>query len=668
MLNTNNQKEALEIQKNLISNLVEYLNNASTMYYYGNPIINDSEYDEKLKTLENLEKETGYILSSSPTQHAGYIIKDKINIVEHSSPMLSLKKVHNKEEILSFLNNKVGVMSLKLDGLTIRATYENGELVKLETRGNGHEGNDVLFHAKSFINIPMKINTNNRFVVDGECIICTNDFEKINEFSDVKYENPRNLAAGTLSGLDTEVSSKRYLRFVVWNVVEGGIYNSFISNLNLASDFGFTVVPCQMIFVNNNRISNEVYIEELLDKNKKLAENYNYPIDGAVIKYDNINYSNNCRNTEKCYGYAVAYKYEDETVETFLKDIEWTMGTNKLTPVAVFYTVYLSGSNIERASLHNIYCIEDLKLGIGDKITIKKSNMIIPQIAENLTKSNSYVVPKKCPYCGEDTIVKQDGISKELYCTNENCQGKLLSRLTRFVSKQCFNIKGLSEAILKKFIELNFVKEPIDIFNLYMHEDEIKKLDGFGEKSVQKLLQAIEDSRKIKLNNFINALNIPMVGSGISKLIAKYCKEFVDNFFEKLRNNFDWSQLDGIGEEINSSIYNWKKNNFEKSLRLSSYCFLNSSMEIGFKTSKEINTLNGKTFCITGKLNKYNNRDELIKDIEEHGGKYVSSVTKKTDYLINNDTESMSSKNKKAKEVGCKIISEEDYNDMKLPF
>lgn len=668
MLNTNNQKETLEFQKQIISNLVEYLNNVSTMYYYGNPIINDAEYDKYLKTLENLEKETGYILSASPTQHAGYIIKDKINIVEHSSPMLSLKKVHNKEEILSFLNGKVGVMSLKLDGLTIRATYENGELVKLETRGDGHKGNDVLFHAKSFINIPMKIKTNNRFVVDGECIIGTNDFEKINKFSDVKYENPRNLAAGTLSGLDTEVSSKRYLRFVVWNVVEGGIYNSFISNLNIANDLGFTVVPCQIIFVNNHRVSNEVYIEELLDKNKKLAENYNYPIDGAVIKYDNINYSNNFSNTEKYYGYAVAYKYEDETVETFLKDIEWTMGTNKLTPVAVFYTVYLSGSNVERASIHNISCIEDLKLGIGDKITIKKSNMIIPQIAENLTKSNSYIIPKKCPYCGEDTIVKQDGISKELYCTNENCKGKLLSRLTRFVSKQCFNIKGLSEAILKRFIELNFVKEPIDIFNLYMHEDEIKKLDGFGEKSVQKLLQAIEDSRTIKLENFINALNIPMVGSGTSKIIAKCCDGFVDKFFERLINDVDWSKLDGIGEEINSSIYNWKKDNFDQTLRLSSYCFWSFQIDIGFKMPKVVDTLNGKTFCITGKLNKYNNRDELIKDIEEHGGKYVSSVTKKTDYLINNDTESMSSKNKKAKKVGCKIISEDDYEDMKLPF
>lgn len=663
-----NVKETSEIQRKMISTLVEYLNNANTMYYYGNPIIDDAEYDEQLRTLENLEKETGYVLSSSPTQHAGYIVKDKINVVKHSSPMLSLKKVHNKEEILSFLNGQVGVMSLKLDGLTIRATYENGELVKLETRGNGYEGNDVLFHAKSFINIPMKINTNNRFVVDGECIICYEDFEKINKFSETKYENPRNLAAGTLSGLDTEVSSKRYLRFVVWNVVEGGISNSFISNLNLANDLGFTVVPCQAIFVNNNRVSNEVYIEELLDKNKKLAENYNYPIDGAVIKYDNINYSNNCSNTEKCYGYAVAYKYEDETVETILRDIEWTMGTNKLTPVAIFDPVYLSGSTVERASIHNISCLQALKLGKGDRITIKKSNMIIPQISDNLTKSNTYQIPISCPYCGFATKIKQDGISKELYCINENCRGKLLSRLTRFVSKQCFNIKGLSEAILKRFIELDFVKEPTDIFNLYMHEDEIKKLDGFGEKSVQKLLQAIESSRTIKLENFINALNIPMVGSGVSKLISKCCNGFVDKFFERLRNNFDWSQLDGIGEEINSSIYNWKKNNFEQSLRLSSYCFWNFQIDIGMKMQVVIDTLKGKTFCITGKLNKYNNRDELIKDIEEHGGKYVSSVTKKTDYLINNDTESMSSKNKKAKEFGCKIISEEDYNDMKLPF
>lgn len=640
-------------QKQRIEVLVTLLNKANIAYYTsGNPIMTDDMWNDYFEELKFLENETGYILTGSPTQYAGYEIVDKINKVVHTFPMLSLDKIHTTDEIKKFMGDKECICSLKLDGLTIRATYINGELNKLETRGNGEVGSDITYHKKSFLNIPLKINKFGTYIVDGECIIKTDDFETINEQSDIKFENPRNLAAGTLSTLDTSISSKRYLRFVVWNVIKDvDRTNSFSKNLKNANKLGFTVVPFQTI-------NNSSDLEMVLDNVKKLASNFNYPIDGAVFSYDDINFGLSLGNTTHHFNHSTAFKYDDQKYKTRLKKIIWSMGTNKLTPVAIFDPVRIDGSTIEKASLHNISYIKKLKLGIWDNISVYLANMIIPQISENFTQSNTFEIPTICPYCGMPTEIRKDGIAEELYCVNPYCQAKLENRCERFVSKECMDIDGLSKATLKIFIDNGWIKHPFDIYyHLYNFKKDITNLDGFGAKSVNKLFTSIEKSRQITLNRFINAMNIPMVGKTTAKLIAKKCHNDIKNFMEKCQNGFDWTQIDTIGYTINQSIHTWyEKYNQEVRDFIDNCLIFETPIE-----DKGENKLEGKSICITGKLEKYSNRNSLVSDIEKYGGNVCSGVTKKTDYLLTNDTTSGSSKNKKAKELNIPIITEEEF-------
>lgn len=643
-------------KKQRIIVLVNLLNKANVAYYTsGNPIMTDDMWNDYFEELKSLEKETGYILSGSPTQYAGYRIVDKIDKVVHTFPMLSLNKIHTVDEIKKFVNNKDCICSLKMDGLTIRATYLNGELDKLETRGNGEIGSDITYHKKSFLNIPLHIEKKGKYIIDGECIIKTDDFERINKQSDVKFENPRNLAAGTLSTLDTSISSKRYLRFIAWNVIEDvDQTNSFSMNLKNANKLGFTVVPWQPI--NNNSD-----LETILDNVKKLASNFDYPIDGAVFSYDDIAYGMSLGNTTHHFNHSVAYKYNDEKYKTTLKDIVWSMGTDKLTPVAIFNPVRIDGSTVEKASLHNISYIKKLKLGIGDNISVYLANMIIPQISENFTQSNTFEIPTTCPYCGMPTEIREDGIAEGLYCVNPYCQAKLESKCERFVSKPCMNIDGLSKATLKIFIQKGWIKHPFDIYyHLYDFKKDMMELDGFGTKSVNKLFMAIEKSRQITLNRFINAMNIPMVGKTTAKLISEKCHNDIKDFIKKCQNEFDWTQIDTIGDTINQSIHTWyKKYNQEVRDFIDNCLIFETPIE-----DKGENKLEGKSICITGKLEKYSNRNALVSDIEKYGGNICSGVTKKTDYLLTNDTTSGSSKNKKAKELNILIITEEEFITM----
>lgn len=635
-----------------IQALVEKLNKANIAYYNsGTPIITDDLWDTYFKELQTLEQETGYILTNSPTQYVGYQTVDVVKKVSHVSPMLSLNKVHTVEEIKKFMNEEICLCSLKMDGLTIRATYKDGMLDRLETRGNGIVGTDITYHKNSFVNIPLKIKEKGTYVIDGECIIKTDDFETINENSPQKFENPRNLAAGTLSNQDTSISAKRFLRFIAWNVIKGErLTNSFSQNLQDAENLGFTVVPFQMIYSGSD-------LNKILDNVKKIASNYCYPIDGAVISIDDRAKGRSLGKTEHHFNHSIAYKYEDEVYPTILRDIEWSMGTEKLTPVAIFDPIRIDGSTVERASLHNITYLKKLKLGIGDTITIFKANAIIPQVKENLTQSDSYKIPLVCPICGSPTSVKYDGICEELCCSNLTCEGKLLSRCIKFVSKECMDIDGLSGATLEKFIQLNYITHPFDIYTkLPTFKDEIMKLDGFGKTSTINLFQAIENSKNILLDHFINAMNIPLVGKATSKLIAKQCNYDIDTFMHLLEDKFNWHTIDTIGLETNRSIYNWYQDN---QMQIKDFIKI-LSFE---KVTENINTniLNGKAICVTGKLIYYPNRNELISDIEKFGGTVCTGVSKKTDYLLTNDTESGSSKNKKAKELNIPVITEEDF-------
>lgn len=641
-----NKKQRIEI-------LVNILNKANIAYYTtGNPIMSDALWDSYFEELKSLENETGYILTGSPTQYAGYEILNKVDKVKHIIPMLSLNKIHTIDEVKKFINNQNCLCSLKLDGLTIRATYINGTLSKLETRGNGEIGSDITYHKKSFLNLPNNINKKGTYIIDGEGIIKIDDFETINEQSSIKFENPRNLVSGTLAALDTSISAKRYLRFIVWNVIEDiEKTNSFSQNLNNAKELGFSIVPFQIINDNSD-------LNIILDNVKKLASNFYYPIDGAVFSYDNIKYGMSLGNTTHHFNHSVAYKYTDQKYKTILKNIIWSMGTDKLTPVAIFDPVRIDGSTVEKASLHNVSYIKKLKLGIGDHITIYLANMIIPQVDENFTKSNTYEIPKVCPYCGMPTEIRKEGIAEELYCINPYCQAKLESRCERFVSKACMDIDGLSKSTLRIFIQNGWIKHPFDIYyHLYDFKKDMINIDGFGIKSVNNLFTAIERSRQITLNKFINAMNIPMVGKTTSKIIAEKCNNDIKNFIEKCENQFDWTQLDTIGDVINQSIQIWYKKYNEKVKDFIDNCLI---FELPNQVKTE-NKLKGKSICITGKLEKYANRNDLILDIEKYGGKVCSGVTKKTDYLLTNDTTSGSSKNKKAKELNIPIITENEF-------
>lgn len=654
------------IERNMMMGMINILNEAAEAYYNtGNPIMSDEMFDMKLEDLRQFEEETGFVFSNSPTQRVGAKVLTELNKVAHTSPMLSLDKCHNVDELLKFINNKETIASIKLDGLTCRLTYKDGRLVLAETRGNGVVGSDITEHVKKFLNVPMKIQMDGTYTIDGEAIILDDDFAEINKCND--YKNSRNLASGSLAVLDTSLVAKRRLRFYGWDVIEGGNSDNLTDNLNDAESLGFSVVP---FWYPVNLESKK--LQSTLDYVFEYASDEGLPCDGVVFKFNDIEYGKSLGKTEHHFRNGIAYKKEDDVYKTKLIDVEWNCSkSGQLTPVAIFEPVDIDGSIVNRASLHNVSIFEDLNLCIDDTIEIYKANMIIPQIKRNVSaEQRQYIkaieaptidIPEYCPICGYKTKIKQDNNSKVLVCTNENCKGKLLSKLTHYVSKNAMDIKGLSESTLEKFIELGWINDFKDIYLLKHHAAEIVKFDGFGETSTKKLLNSIEKSRITTLDRFIYSLSIPLIGRSASKTIAEYFNYdfngLLDNFgFWK---SFDWTTLDGFGKAMSDSMDKFITDNVTK-------YFVDLPGYLIFKkpeTTSSSNSLEGKVFCITGSLNYFTNRDEVKEKIESLGGKVSNTVNAKTDYLVCNEA-SNSSKYKKAQSLGVKIVNEDELIKM----
>ena len=651
------------VERKIMLGMIDILNKASEAYYSGNPIMDDDTFDARLKDLQEFEKETGIIYSNSPSINVGAKVLSNLPEVEHNHLMLSLEKCHTPQEVADFANEKELVASIKLDGMTVSLLFEDGVFVRGESRGNGYIGNDITEHIKHFLNVPMKINKQGAYTIDGEAVILDDDFSEIN--TNNEYKNSRNLIAGTLSSLDTSVVSQRKAKFIAWDVIEGGSNNNLIDNLQEAASLGFDIVPFWKV---NNFKTNTLQggIDYVFDY---AAEN-GYPNDGIVFKFNDIEYGKSLGKTEHHFKSGIAYKRKDDTYKTELIDIDWTCGkSGVLTPTAVFKPVEISGTTVERASVHNVSILTKLDLHIGDIIEVAKCNDIIPQVKRNVStdermalgKEPDYIViPSVCPICGGATEIRQDNDSKILVCTNDDCKGKLLGKLTHFVSKNAMNIENLSESTLEKFVELGWLNDFKDIYHLKDHYDEMVNLDGFGETSVNKLFNAIEVSKNTTLDRFIYSLSIPLIGKSASKTIAKYFDNDFERFYtECFINEFNFNILDDFGEAMNESVHNYISNNFIKIGILARYVNIEKSQTIANNAN-----LSGLTFVITGALNHFVNRDEATEKIELAGGKVSGSVSAKTSYLVNNDIDSTSGKNKKAKELNIPIISEEELIKM----
>ena len=652
----------------LMEDLIHMLNEASKAYYNGESTMTDIEYDKLFDELKSLEERTGLIYSNSPTQKVGatvldHLTKKTIDI----QPMLSLDKVHSAEEVVEFAKKKTMVAMLKCDGLSVRLIYKNGKLESANTRGDGEVGVDITEHIKQFLNVPLtipryKVET---LIVDGEAIIKSRDFELINKNG--QFKNPRNTAAGTLNSLDTSVVKERRLSFIAWDIIGGVISNSMERNLLTLNEFGFETVPFGVV--------QEPTIEDVDQLNKLLpsSQSHDIPSDGVVWKYDDLDYGKTLGRTSHHFNWAVAWKPEIETFETKLVNIDWTMGrTGVLTPVAVFEPVDDGESVITRASLHNLSVMEDtVKIPyVGQKLKIYKANMIIPQILsadkdgfvryeidEEGNERTAWVaemipLPEECPICGGMVKIAKEYDTKTLVCINTLCEGKLVNRLDHFAGKKGLDIKGLSKATLDKLIEWSWVNEPVDLYKLADHRDEWIKKAGFGVKSVDNILSAIEDSRHPTLDQFISSLGIPLIGKTVSKDLLDYIESYED-LKEKAISKWDFTKIDGFAYSKANAIWSF---DFSEADRVREF------MEFTVEEKVEVvNNLEDLTIVITGKLNSFKNRAELQEVIESRGGKVVGSVSKNTKYLINNDTQSNSSKNVTAKKLGIPIISEEEF-------
>lgn len=646
-----------------IKNLVAELNRYRDSYYNDSvSLVSDYEYDKKFDNLKQLEYETGIIMSNSPTQNVGYEVKTCLNKVTHNHPMLSLDKTKSIDDLAKFLNNHIGIAMLKMDGLTISLRYVNGNLVSAETRGNGDIGEDIFHNAKTFVNIPLKIDYKEELIVDGEAIITYDDFEKINDKlpEDEKYKNVRNLASGSVRQLDSSITKSRNVRFVAWKLINGSDDNNFDSRLSIINSLGFDVVPYKVI-------NDKDKIENIIDELKEIANDMKYPIDGIVVGYNDVKYGESLGNTNHHPRNQIAFKFYDDEVETILKNIEYDVGkSGMLTPVAVFNPVEIDGTTVERASLHNLSIMKSLELSYGDTIIVYKANQVIPQVKDNVDRSlrNICKVPTKCPKCGEEVEITKDNNTEFLICTNGKCKGKLLKKLSHYVSVNAMNINGLSEATLNKFIENGWINSYIDLYYLIdKHYQELINMDGFGKRSIDRLKKSIEQSKNTTLDRFIYALSIPLVGRTASKTISKYFNGDFDKFISENRPGvcFDWLQLENFGNSIHDEIQMYINNNREMIIELASLLNFNAEENKNNEYDSEISRkLFGKTFVITGSLYRFSNRNELVDKIESMGGKVSGSISKKIDYLINNDINSNSSKNKKAKELGVPIITEEE--------
>lgn len=652
------------MDKNTIATRVEELNKASEAYYNtGQPIMSDAEFDNKLEELRQWEEDTGIVLSNSPTHNVGAIVLDNIKKVTHESPMLSLAKCHSAEEVEQFAKGHTLVGSVKLDGLTCRLIFKNGELIRAESRGNGTIGNIITDHVKQFLNIPLHINKEGTYIIDGEALIKTDDFEELNKNDE--YKTPRNLASGTLGGLDTSVVKNRKLRWYAWEVVEGSKHpESFASSLMEANDLGFETVP----FVNLKWA--ELNIQEAIDFFLDEAKKENLPQDGVVFKYEDVKYGKSLGSTSHHFNNGIAFKVFNESVESELINIEYTMGkSGTLTPTAVFKPIEIEDTIVERASLHNISVMKEImgRPWIGQHVGVIKSNLIIPQIRwaeEDDEYTKIYInIPHMCPICGQPTKIVKDNNSEVLVCTNDNCNGKLLGKLSHAVSRDALNVDGLSEATIEKFINLGWLSSIQDIYHLSDHENEIKALDGFGKKSVDKLLVSIEKSRKTSLERFLYSLSIPLLGKSASMMIADSVDYDFDTFIDEMtmKGAEYFRYLPGVGDSLISSLNTYWKKHYSDILQLANEFTFETQNSIMSETTNE---LENKIFVITGSVKHYQNRDTLKADIEAHGGKVVGSISSKVNYLINNDINSTSSKNQKAKSLGIPIISEDEFLSM----
>lgn len=643
-------------KRNRMKELVSTLNSASEAYYAQDmEIMSNYEYDRLYDELTALEEETGVILSNSPTQHVGYEAVDELPKERHEKPMLSLGKTKNREELRDWLNDKEALLSWKLDGLTIVLTFFAGKLAKAVTRGNGEVGEVITNNARVFKNIPLAIPFQGELILRGEAVITYSDFEKINsriEDVDAKYKNPRNLCSGSVRQLNNEVTANRNVMFYAFNLVKADgvdFENSREKQFRFLTEQGFDVVEYKKVTPDN-------ILEEINCFEKKI-EHYDIPSDGLVLSYEDIDYGLSLGMTAKFPRDSIAFKWADELRETTLKEIEWSASrTGLINPIAVFEPVELEGTTVSRASVHNISIMRALKLGIGDKITVYKANMIIPQIAENLTGSDSIEIPNACPVCGQPTEIRQMNDVQSLYCINPACDAKKLKSFTLFVSRDAMNIDGLSEATLEKFIGKGFIHEYADIFKLTRYKDDITQMEGFGEKSYQNLINSIDTARGATLPKVIYGLGITGIGLANAKMICRYYKNNLQEM--KAAQIEELSEIEGIGEVLAGAFceYFQKEENIVQLEHL-----LNEITIVTESMSEAEQTLAGLTFVITGSLEHYGNRNELKDIIEEKGGKVTGSVTSKTTCLINNDVTSNSSKNKKAKELGVRIISEEDF-------
>ena len=640
-----------------IKELTSILQKASYAYYgLDRPLMTDKEYDDLYDELLTLEKETNCVLAGSPTiKVQGYLL-DGFTKVKHTKPMLSANKTKDTKEIEKFVTNNRFYGSYKLDGLTVVVRYKNGEFIQGITRGTGIEGEDVTEQCKFIKNLPMTIPYKSNLELRGECVISWDEFKRINRNLDTPYSHPRNLASGTLRNLDLNIIKDRNLSFVVFECVTDTKEDSKSETLIDVHNMGFEIVPITKLNSTVDQVSNALQ-----------PEFYQYPTDGIIFELDSRKLSESLGSTSHHECCRMALKWEDELYETTLKDIEWnTSKTGLINPVAVFEPVDLDGAITTRATLHNISYIENLQLGIGDTIQVYRANMVIPKVHSNLTRSNAWKLPDKCPCCGGKVEIHNENGSKTLHCTNPDCKAKLLGKLVHFVSKNAINIDGLSEQTLQKFIDLGWLNSFRDIYYLSEHKEEMYKLDGFGKKSVDKLLESIEKSRNTTFDRFIYGLCIPLIGRTASKEIALCCKKVaINNMWDDIYafcnyGPFYPSELNGFGEVMCKSLNEYISENRNIIMKLSK----EFNMKNVTKLEQKEESLLNKSFVITGSLNHYKNRDELVNIIEQLGGKVSGSVSSKTNYLINNDVASTSGKNKKAKDLGIPIISENQFVQM----
>ena len=649
----------MEDKAGKIKELVKELNRARRTYEQEDrEIMSNFEYDRLYDQLKALEEETGIVLASSPTVNVGYDVVSQLPKEEHPSPMLSLDKTKDPQDLKAWLGDKEGLLSWKLDGLTVVLTYDDGNLSKAVTRGNGTIGEVITANARTFENLPLSIPFKGHLVLRGEAVIRYSDFERINGTipeAEAKYKNPRNLCSGSVRQLDSSITAGRSVRFCAFALVNAGdagdMADTREEQLKWLADQGFETVAYRRVNRDNIEDTVKWFAERVADND--------IPSDGLVLTYDDIEYGRSLGTTAKFPRDSIAFKWEDELMTTRLLYIEWSASrTGQINPIAVFEPVELEGTTVSRASVHNVSILKELKLGEGDEITVYKANMIIPQIAENLTKSDTVKIPDVCPVCGSGTVLRQDEQAQVLFCPNEKCLAKQIKSLTHFVSRNAMDIEGISEATIEKFVDLGYIGQLADIFRISKYRNRIVEMEGFGEKSYKKLIDSVEKARKTSPARFLYSLGISGIGAANAKLIAKAA----GGDWDRMQNLTveELTSIEGIGQVMaeNYTAFFSDPENTDKVGQL-----LN---EIEFETEQtEVSDqLAGKTFVITGSLNHFDNRDALKEYIESLGGKTSGSVSGKTSYLINNDINSGSSKNKKAKELGVEIITEETFMEM----